>query len=513
MFKALVLFTASFLMVCGPGWTQEVKKWPEKFYNPKPQTKDLTLPLPCGGAMTFRPVAVVSKNFMADEEIRLGNSAASYAYAEGTRKVFISGGFSDSENSAKRLFYLGKYEVTVDQYDALRGKCPKKPTLKGRIPKTGMNWLDGVSFSHDYTEWLLKNSPAALPSEDGVKGFLRLPTETEWEYAARGGLVVTVTEFQESLFPHPQGLNAYAWFSGSQSSKGKPRPAGVKQPNPLGFFDMLGNAEELVLEPYRLNRINRFHGQTGGYVVKGGGYLTAKGELRTAYRQEYPHFNEKGGQTIKTVGMRLAISNIVLTSFERLNSLKQQWGALAKSEPSETEDKAAQDPVVKLDDIIKKEENAALKKRLDNLSLVLKENIASRNRQRDKAARSFIRLGAYIAQKIKQDLRIVKRWQGSLKELKGILSKDKLLKIEKSLEKSQQNLYNNLSYYTDNIINISENYSTKIRTVQLGALAVELQEKKLPLILEFSNIFIRHTYDYDKRQEVDRNAILKDLQK
>ena len=99
-------------------------------------------------------------------------------------------------------------------------------------------------------------------------GFARLPTEVEWEFAARGGTAVSQADFSERVFPMTEGIVRYVWFAGAESANGKAQFIGLLKPNPLRLHDMLGNIDEMVFEPFRLNRLNRLHGQAGGYVVR-----------------------------------------------------------------------------------------------------------------------------------------------------------------------------------------------------------------------------------------------------
>ena len=79
---------------------------------------------------------------------------------------------------------------------------------------------------------------------------MRLPTEEEWEYAARGGAAVSELDFLGRTFPMPEGTSRYAWFQGPRSAAGRAQPVGMLEPNPLGLHDILGNVGELVLEPF-----------------------------------------------------------------------------------------------------------------------------------------------------------------------------------------------------------------------------------------------------------------------
>ena len=108
---------------------------------------------------------------------------------------------------------------------------------------------------------------------------MRLPTEDEWEYAARGGAAVADADFAEPRFPMPEGMARYVWFAGTQSANGKPQLTGLLKPNPLGLFDILGNLDEIAFAPFHLNKLGRAHGAAGGFVVRGGNYLTAEADI------------------------------------------------------------------------------------------------------------------------------------------------------------------------------------------------------------------------------------------
>jgi len=119
-----------------------------------------------------------------------------------------------------RGFWLGQTEVTQAAYEKTMGH--KLFSFKGpQHPVEGVNWYEAREYCQ------------------AAGG--RLPTEAEWEYAARAG----------SIGARYEQLDAIAWYSGN--SDNQTQPARQKQPNPWGLYDMLGNVKEWVADWYDEN--------------------------------------------------------------------------------------------------------------------------------------------------------------------------------------------------------------------------------------------------------------------
>jgi formylglycine-generating enzyme required for sulfatase activity len=226
----------------------------------------------CGGAMALRPVEIPTTGWLDDRRVELGQADEERGYKEGRHLDFLAGAFSATDGDGKkRVFYIAKYEATRDQYAVVKGEGCPRPSMRGRLPVTDISWFDAVEFSRRYTEWLLKHAREQLPVEGLEPGFLRLPTEVEWEFAGRGGPKVDEADFLSPLFPMPEGgLAQYAWHESTQSAEGRLHPVGLLQPNPLGLHDVLGNAAEMTLLPFQLDHRGRPHGQAGGFATRGG---------------------------------------------------------------------------------------------------------------------------------------------------------------------------------------------------------------------------------------------------
>ncbi|MGE0423423.1 MAG: SUMF1/EgtB/PvdO family nonheme iron enzyme [Reyranellaceae bacterium] len=304
--------------------------WPQRFYNPQPLIDDVELPMPCGGTMVFRRIDVLREG--ADSRrIVIGGDDPRFQYAEASREEFVEGAFTDRGDPKRRYFFMAKYEITELQHAALNGDC-RTPTRESLKPAVRVTWFDAVQAAQRYTEWLLQNARDKLPREGNAHGFLRLPTEAEWEFAARGGIEVTPEQFEAPTFPMTDGIEKYVWFRSTRSSNSELQIVGALKPNPLGLHDILGNADEIILESFRLYRAGGARGQSGGYVVKGGNYQTPEGDVRSSYRHEIAPYDDQGPRRVPTVSYRLALVAAVIPSRERLEELKR--AAAAKPQPA-----------------------------------------------------------------------------------------------------------------------------------------------------------------------------------
>jgi hypothetical protein len=313
--------------------------WVPDFTNPRAADGDLVLPMPCGGAMAFRPVETpAGPGALDDRPVTLGTTDPAGGIAEFARRESVAGPFA-APGREGAIYWIGKYEVTRDQYAAVtQDRCPE-PSAAGRLPAATLSWFDAVAFTQRYTTWLLANARARLPQADGTPAFVRLPTEEEWEYAARGGAAVSELDFLARSFPMPEGTARYAWFQGPRSAAGRAQPIGMLEPNPLGLHDILGNVGELVLEPFRAVRVGRLHGQAGGVVVKGGDFRTPEAALRSSLRIEVPPFDATDGQPTRlaSVGFRVVLAAHVTTSLRRAEALNRAFEAESRATGTEAE--------------------------------------------------------------------------------------------------------------------------------------------------------------------------------
>lgn len=520
--RRMRIFVFALCCLLSGGTMAAVKiEWSDKYYNPQQTDEDVILPLPCGGAIAFRRIHVESTGPLSDVRVDLGASDDLWGYAENTLTQHIAGSFTGAKPST-RYFLIGKYEVSQLQYQAvMEEKCPQ-PSMKLRLPQNEVGWFDAVRFTDKLSQWLLAKAPDALPHEQNEPGFVRLPTEVEWEFVARGGTAVSIADFRERHFPMPEGIERYVWFSGTRSANGKLQLTGLLSPNPLGVHDILGNVDEIVWDAFRLNRLDRLHGQAGGFIVRGGNYFTADQDIRSSQREEVPHFDKNGPRRSKTTGFRVAVSLPVILSSANLKSIQEAWTNLGNEKgsakdsattPSLTE-KIEEDPVQELAVLSNAATDKNMKNRLQRLGSIMRATLDARNRQRDNAARASLRMGGVICQQVGEDGKLVndlrrrnERFCAGTPGGESVYSKEECDKRKEFLDTAEARYLINIGVYADSIIEVARNYDGQLLTDQSKLLLTELAGSEGGVRLsEFIKVYKAQAVKYVENWLVKRDS-------
>jgi formylglycine-generating enzyme required for sulfatase activity len=201
-------------------------------------------------------------------------------------------------------FYIGKYPVTQAQWEAVMGSYsyPKGSWNTGcdDCPADNVNW-------NDIQEFIRK-----LNAQTGQN--YRLPTEAEWEYAARGG-----DQSKSYKYSGSNNIDEVAWYStnyknSQHGERGTTHPVGTKNPNELGIYDMSGNVSEFCQDKYDKNYYSispptNPKGTNSGYIVlRGGNWSDDAKACRVTNRYSTGAMNFT---TIKG-GFRLTLSPFIL---------------------------------------------------------------------------------------------------------------------------------------------------------------------------------------------------------
>ena len=191
-----------------------------------------------------------------------------------------------------KVFYLGKTEVTQALWSKYMKVNPSR-FQSPSLPVEGITWTEAMNFCAKLN---LKKEKMELP--EGM--IFRLPSEAEWEYAARAGSKTTFFFGEDS-----KKLTNFAWIS--ENSEGSTKPVGLLAPNSWGFLDIYGNVREWCLDGYGPRPSGKLTNPLLGWsnmdkVNRGGSWDSCDACCETAKRMNYGENYQSSD-----IGFRLAI--------------------------------------------------------------------------------------------------------------------------------------------------------------------------------------------------------------
>ncbi|MGM0608668.1 MAG: SUMF1/EgtB/PvdO family nonheme iron enzyme [Candidatus Muiribacteriota bacterium] len=216
-------------------------------------------------------------------------------------------------------FYISKYEVTYELYDLSSLNRGTAEYGEGQRPVINVTWYEAIEFA----DWLsqqhgLEQVYGGGPYDNSATQNLdangyRLPTEAEWEYAARGGHLnphIPGDTSTDYLYAGSDNADDVGWHSGNSGSETK--IVGQKLPNELGLFDMSGNVQEWVWDWNSAENNYSVYPGTGGAtdptgpssgssrIVRGGSWFLTNYNMRVSHRG-----GSGPGSVFNFFGMRL----------------------------------------------------------------------------------------------------------------------------------------------------------------------------------------------------------------
>ncbi|MDR2143430.1 MAG: formylglycine-generating enzyme family protein [Treponema sp.] len=247
----------------------------------------------CAGSLETsqypRMVAVAGGTFV------MGSSEGAFRQNERVHEVSL------------RSFFISETEVTQELYQAVMNQNPS--TFKGNeYPVESVSWFDAVKFCNALSEQYGLAPVYAINGDTVIwdresRGF-RLPTEAEWEYAARGGQSGILGELDKAGYAG--GFTAGDVAGYSANSGRRTQPVRKKLPNELGIYDMSGNVWEWCWDwygDYPSDPVYNPEGPSAGRnrVFRGGAFVNPVNQLRVSFRVGNPP-STKGN----SVGFRIA---------------------------------------------------------------------------------------------------------------------------------------------------------------------------------------------------------------
>ncbi len=224
--------------------------------------------------------------YVARESIEVpGEDFIETVYGINMKMVYVEGGdflmggtseqggdIDNDEKAVRRVsvdsYYIGAFEVTQGQWEKVMGTNPSNFRKGADYPVERVSWEDAQAFCQELSRKTGKT--------------YCLPTEAQWEYAARGGHKNEGTKYSGSW-----SIDAVAWYSGNSGQS--THPVGTKRPNVLGLYDMSGNVWEWCSDWYGDYRTYDTRNPTGASsgtyrVTRGGSWSVNARDCRVSYR-------------------------------------------------------------------------------------------------------------------------------------------------------------------------------------------------------------------------------------
>ena len=237
--------------------------------------------------------------------------------------IFIMGCSNDDEDcysdesprhkvKITRSYEMMRSEVTQSLYQVVTGKNPSQFNECGTdCPVENLSWLEATRFANELSDifglepcyFIYKNE--VIWKNKACEGW-RLPTEAEWEYAARGG--------QGDKYPSNNFLTEIAWFS--ENSNGQTHAVCQKEKNPFKLCDMAGNVAEWVWDPYDENIYTAYQkigtvrdpigtaSQNSKPSLRGGSWEDEPKDIRVSARETYLPIRKSGNYGVRLVRNR-----------------------------------------------------------------------------------------------------------------------------------------------------------------------------------------------------------------
>ena len=201
-------------------------------------------------------------------------------------------------------YWLGETEVTQEQYKAVMGNPSEFSKKDGAYPVEHISWTDAMAFCERLTKAERENGNLPAGYE------YTLPTEAQWEYAARGGN----KRSRYRIYSGGDKINDVAWYEGNSNES---QPVGQKRANELGLYDMSGNVLEWCrdwYDAYPNGAVTYPTGPADGdglygqyHVLRGGAWSWYAKSCRSAFRQS----NCNGdGSGFDHCGFRVALAPV-----------------------------------------------------------------------------------------------------------------------------------------------------------------------------------------------------------